>query len=229
MDAEAVGDQHCADHQQEAQGQHDDGRVLVDEVSQGVRGQQHDDDGDDHGHHHDRHVIGHADRRQDGVDREDQVQQDDLDDGRTDVVDDDVLLVLLQHVVRRGDVDGVVDFLGGFPHQEQTAGDQDQVAPAEGGIEALAMDAQVEDGRRQADDPADGGQQTQAHDQGQTNADAAGALAMLGRQLVRQDRDEDQVVDAEHDLHDHQGHKSRPGGGVAQQGGYAFKHRGSRL
>ncbi|MNE27089.1 hypothetical protein D3C80_1204830 [compost metagenome] len=229
MDAEAVGDQDGADHQQEAEGQHDHGRVLVDEVGQGVRGQQHDQDGDDHGDHHDRHVIGHADGGQDGVDREDQVQQDDLDDGRTDVVDDDVLLVLLQHVVRRGDVDGVVDFLGGFPHQEQTAGDQDQVAPAEGGVEALAVEAQVEDRRRQADDPADGGQQGQAHDQGQTDADPARALTMLGRQLVRQDRDEDQVVDAEDDFHDHEGHEGRPGGRIAQQGSYAFKHRGSRM
>ncbi|MNN79536.1 hypothetical protein D3C81_1961890 [compost metagenome] len=91
------------------------------------------------------------------------------------------------------------------------------------------MEAQVEDGRGQADDPANGGQQGQTHDQGQADADAARALTMLGRQLVRQDRDEDQVVDAEHDFHHHQGHEGGPGGGVAQQGSYAFKHRGSRL
>ena len=64
---------------------------------------------------------------------------------------------------------------------------------------------------------------------GRAQADAAGALAMLGRQLVRQDRDEDQVVDAEDDFHDHEGHEGRPGGRIAQQGSYAFKHRGSRM
>jgi len=33
-------------------------------------------------------------------------------------------------------------------------------------------------------------------------------------QLVRQDRDEHQVVDAEHDLHHHQGDQRGPGRGV---------------
>jgi hypothetical protein len=34
MEAHAVGDQRHADHQQEAQRQHDDGRVLGDEVGE---------------------------------------------------------------------------------------------------------------------------------------------------------------------------------------------------
>uniref|UniRef100_A0A0N4ZGU8 LigA n=1 Tax=Parastrongyloides trichosuri TaxID=131310 RepID=A0A0N4ZGU8_PARTI len=226
MDAEAVGDQHRADHQQEAQGQHDHSRVLVDEVGQRIGRQQHHGHGGDDGHHHDRHVLGHAHGRQDGVDREDQVQNDDLEDGCADVIDDDVLLVLLQQVVRRGGVDGVVDLLGGLPQQEETACDQDKVAPGEGGVEGLAVEAQVEHGLGQADDPADGGQQAQAHDQGQADADTARALTMFRGQLVRQDRNEDQVVDPQHHLHDHQGHKGRPGGRIGQQRGYALKHRG---
>src|SRR5690606_15347510 len=226
---EAVCDQHGADHQQEAQGQHDHGRVLVDEVGQRIGGQQHDGHGGYDGHHHDGHVFGHADGGQDRIDREDQVQQDDLEDGRADVVEDDVLLVLLQQIVRRGGVDRVVDLLRGLPQQEQAAGDQDQVAPGEGGVEGLAVEAQVEHGLSQADDPADGGQQAQTHDQGQADADAARALAVLGRELVGEDRDEDQVVDPQHDLHDHQSHEGRPGGGVAEERGYAFKHRVSRM
>jgi hypothetical protein len=224
MHAEAVGDQHRADHQQEAQRQHDDGRILVDEVRQRVGGQQHAQHGEDDGDHHDRHVIGHADRGQDGVDREHQVQQDDLEDRRADVVDHDVLLVLLQKVVGRGRVDRVVDLLRRLPHQEQAAGDQDQVAPAEGGVEAFAGQAQVEDRRRQADDPADRRQQAQSHDQGQADADPARPLPVLGGQFVRQDGDEDQVVDPQHDLHDHQGDQGRPGGGVAENGAEAFEH-----
>ena len=39
------------------------------------------------------------------------------------------------------------------------------------------------------------------HDESGANAEATGLLPVLRRQLVRQDRDEDQVIDAEHDLH----------------------------
>ena len=39
---------------------------------------------------------------------------------------------------------------------------------------------------------------------------------MLG-QLVGQDGDEDQVVDAEHDFHDHQGGERHPRGGIGEQ------------
>ena len=75
------GDQRHADHQQETQGQHDHGGVLVDEVRHRVRRQHHHCDRDDHSRDHDRHVVGHADSRDDGVDRKDQVQQQDLEDG----------------------------------------------------------------------------------------------------------------------------------------------------
>ena len=37
------------------------------------------------------------------------------------------------------------------------------------------------------------------------------------RQLVGQDRDEDQVVDAEHHFHHDEGRKGDPGGGVGRQ------------
>ena len=50
--AEAVRDQDHADHQQEAQGQHDQAGIVVDEVGQGIGGDQHnahrDYDGGDH-------------------------------------------------------------------------------------------------------------------------------------------------------------------------------------
>ena len=91
-----------------------------------------------------------------------------------------------------------------------------------------ALDAKVEDRRGEADDPADGGQKGQTHDQGQANPDTACALAMFGGQFVRQDRDEDQVVDAQNHLHHHQGDQSRPGGRVVEEGG-EVEHRGVAL
>ncbi len=117
-----------------------------------------------------------------------------------------------------------MDFLGRFPQQEQAAGDQDQVADREGRLEArLAMriesagQAEVEHRHGHAGDPRDGRQQAEAQDQRQADADAADLDPLVLGQLVRQDRDEDEVVDAEHHLHHDQGGERRPGGGVGKE------------
>ena len=54
--------------------------------------------------------------------------------------------------------------------------------------------------RGQLHDDRDGGEQNQPHDQRRADAQPAGAHLLLLRQLVGQDRDEDQIVDAEHHL-----------------------------
>jgi hypothetical protein len=110
-------------------------------------------------------------------------------------------------------IDAVVDLLGRLPEQEQAAGDQDHVLPREGVVHDR------EDRRGQADDPGDHRQQGQAHHQRQRDADAADPLPVLGRQLVRQDRDEDQIVDPQHDFHDDEGDKGGPGGWIGQECG----------
>jgi hypothetical protein len=68
----------------------------------------------------------------------------------------------------------------------------------------------------QADDEGQGRQQRQTHDQRQRYPDPAHPGALMFRQLVRQDRDENQVVDAKHDLHHNQCDKRRPCGGIAE-------------
>ena len=87
-----------------------------------------------------------------------------------------------------------------------------------------------EDRLGHADDEGDGGEQDQPHDQRGGNADATGLYAVLFRQLVGQDRDEDQVVDAEDHLHGDQRHHGRPafgGGQEGEVGGEEFGHGGS--
>ena len=106
-------------------------------------------------------------------------------------------------------IDGVVDLLRRLPEQEQAAGDEDQVAPGEG----LAED--LEDRLGELDDVGDRAQQPEAQDESEADADAPGLGLMLRRQLVRQDRDEDEVVDAEHHLHHDQRGEGGPGGGIA--------------
>ncbi len=79
--------------------------------------------------------------------------------------------------------------------------------------------------RGHADDIGDGREQDQPHDQRGGNAEPARPRAMLGRQLVRQDRDEDQVVDTENDLHRDQRHHRGPAlrtGQESEMGGEKF-------
>src|SRR3546814_9351182 len=58
-----------------------------------------------------------------------------------------------------------------------------------------ARDAEIEYRRGHADDPRDHRQQRQPHDQREADADAAHLAALPFGKLVRQDRDEDEVID----------------------------------
>src|SRR3546814_7096359 len=60
--------------------------------------------------------------------------------------------------------------------------------------------SEIEYRRGHADDPRDHRQQRQPHDQREADADAAHLAALPFGKLVRQDRDEDEVIDAEHHL-----------------------------
>ena len=220
MHAEAVRDQHGADHQQEAQRQHHHGRIPLDEIRHRIRGEQHHQHRRDHRNHHHRQMLGHAHGGQDGIDREDEVQHQDLRDRRAE---GHRLAPDVQEIVIGVRIDIVMDFLGSLPHQEQPARDQNQVAPGKLRLEGrLPMRPrrprypQVEDGRRQPHQPGDHRQQGQPQKQRQADADAARLLLLMLGQLVGQDRDEDEVVDAEHDLHHHKGDEGRPHGGIGE-------------
>ena len=71
--------------------------------------------------------------------------------------------------------------------------------------------------RGQPDQPGQHEQEPDAHEHREEQADAPRELAPLGRQLVDQDRDEDDVVDAEHELERGQRGKGDPGFGTAEQ------------
>ena len=105
MKAETVGDQRHADHQEEAQRQHQNGRIAVDERRQRPHGDHHHPDRHDDGYDHDRKILGHADGRDDAVDREDDVDHDDLDEAR-DEAERRSRLFVVTLVIR---IDAVVD------------------------------------------------------------------------------------------------------------------------
>ncbi|MOA25793.1 hypothetical protein D3C78_1465420 [compost metagenome] len=60
MQTKAFGDQAKADHQQEAQAQHHNSRMRINEVGQRFGSHQHHHHGDDNGGHHNRQVVHHA-------------------------------------------------------------------------------------------------------------------------------------------------------------------------
>ena len=137
-------------------------RVRLDEGGDRARGRHQHDHRQDHRHRHDPDLVGHADRGDDAVDREYQVDDRDLGHHRREVGQHPgtgLALVALERAV---------DLLGRLVDQEQPAGGQDQI---------LARDAvpeQLEQRLGQADDPADEEQQHQPREQRQGHADIAG-------------------------------------------------------
>jgi hypothetical protein len=111
--AEAIGDQHRADHQQEAQSEHDHRGVAVDEVRKRISSDQHHAHGDDHGGHHDRNLVGHPDGSEDRIDGEDHVERDDLHDRRAEA--DRGLALLVERLAGGLVIDAVMDLLGRLP------------------------------------------------------------------------------------------------------------------
>jgi hypothetical protein len=94
------------------------------------------------------------------------------------------------------------DFVRGLVEQEQAAEQEHQVAPADGLAEHREQIG------RQAHHPAEREQEQQARQHREAQPQLAGLVALLGRQAADQDRDEDDVVDAQDDF---QGGEHREG------------------
>src|SRR5690606_2723565 len=92
----------------------------------------------------------------------------------------------------------LMQLAGGLEQQEQATQQQDQVAPRE------TERANGEQRRGQGNQPGDDGQQTQTHDQRQRQADQASTVTLMRGKFIGQNRDKDQVVDAENNLQHHQ-------------------------
>ena len=180
-----------------------EGRVLMNAVS-GLEANEHRRHRDDHRGHHDVELVDHADRGDDRVEREHRVEHHDLRHDRPEG--------RMRRAGRLAAVpalDPVVDLGGRLDQQEHAAGDQDQVAP--GDLEA----PEREHRRGERHHPGDARQQREPHDQRERQADDARAVALLRRQLVGQDGDEDQVVDPQHDLEGDQREKPDPDGRIS--------------
>ena len=97
--------------------------MAADEISHRPGEDLHKTDGDHDGDDHDHHIIHHAHGGDDGIEREDDVQDRDLDeDGpKHRLPFAGIMLCFFDSF------DFVVEFLGAFPKKEEAAEDEDQV------------------------------------------------------------------------------------------------------
>ena len=196
---DTVGDQRRADQQQEAQRQHLDRRVPIDEGGERSRRGDHDQHGDDDRRRHHPQLVRHPDRGDHAVEREHDVEHHDLRDdagkARRGPGGAGVLVLALEPFV---------DLARALVEQKQPAGDQDDVAPGEPALE------QLEYRRRQPDDPGDRREQREAGQHRQRQPEPPRQIPPVLRQPADQDRDKDEIVDAEHDLERGQRHETGP-------------------
>lgn len=109
------------------------------------------------------------------------------------------------------DLELVVHLVGGLADEEQPAPEEDEVPAGE------HVTKHAEQGLREAHHPGDREQEPEAHDERQGEPDSASGRLLLDRELAREDRDEDHVVDPEHDLHRRQREEADPGVGLGER------------
>ena len=126
MVAKAFCDQHHTDHHQKTQSQHLDRGVGVNKLANTLGKQHHQTQRNDDCCNHDAHIVDHTHGGDDGVKRKHQVDEHDLhNDGRHIRFGIDVRWRLV--AFKR-----MVNFTRAFPNKEQTASEQNQIAPRKG-------------------------------------------------------------------------------------------------
>src|SRR5262249_29980956 len=184
--------QHHPDEQQEGQREDLDARVPLDEAAHRPRRHQHHEHRQHHGDDHDRHLVGHADRGDHRVEREHDVEQEDLGQDQPE----DGTRPGTRDLVVRPSLDLLVNLARRLVDEEQAAAQQDEVA---------SRDVPVSHGDQRLGEPHDPRNREEKQDadaQGQGDAEPARELLLAHRQLRHQDRNEHDVVHAEDDLDD---------------------------
>src|SRR5207249_5680311 len=123
--AHAVGHQHRADEEQERQREDLHARVTIDAAGHSAHAGQHHEHGDHHGGDHHLEPVGHADGGDHRVEREDDVEQEDLRQHGHE------LRAAGARTLDVLDLELVVDLPRRLADEEQAAADQDQIAPRE--------------------------------------------------------------------------------------------------
>ena len=157
--------------------------------------QHHDGHGRRDGQHHHRHMVHHAYRGNDGVQRKHGIQHQNLNDDLPEA-----RLAVLLAVVEKLPFQPLVQFHGALEEQKGPPAHEDDIPP--GKIPAPPAEQRL----RQAHDPGNGRQQHQPAQKG--------LPPPLLRQPLGQNGNKDKVVDAQHHLKQYQGAQTGPGRGI---------------
>ena len=206
MKAEAFGQKREADHQKEGETEHHHGRVIVDESREGTARRHHDDHRDHDGGAHDAEVVDHAHRGDDGVDGEDGVEEENLGDDHPEA--------------RRSPAFGFgvgerfeafVEFRRGLEEEKDAASEQNEVPPGK------RMPPNREDRGRERDKPGHDGKEPQTHHEREAESGVQCTVLLCDGELLGEDGNENEIVDAEDDFQNDEGEKSNPEGGIKEK------------
>ncbi|CUX52098.1 hypothetical protein AGR13a_Lc110331 [Agrobacterium genomosp. 13 str. CFBP 6927] len=199
METETFDDEAEADHQEKTKAENDHGRMFRHECHQRFRCRHHHGHGHADGGDHHPEIIDHADGGDDAIQREDGIEHDDLhDDLPEDRMDH---LALFRFVVT---LQPLVQLHRSLGEKESATENEDEIASGEGEF------CDGEERPCQRNDPGNRKQQQDAHDERQGQADEPRPVALVRRQLVGEDRNEDEVVDAEDNFEDDKSNEADP-------------------
>ena len=167
VEAEPLGDEAAADHQQEREAEHHHRRMTVDKVRERTARGNHHDHGDHDGTHHHVEVVDHADGGDDGVEREDRVKKQDLGD---DDPEAGPAAAVLFRVRQR--LEALVQLGRGLEEQEEAAAQKDQVPERE------RVSPDREDGVGEGHEPRHDGEKAQTHRERKSEAHVEGLVLL---------------------------------------------------
>src|ERR1041385_172745 len=168
--------------------------MLLNKAADGPGEEHHDAYRHDHSNDHNDYFIYNTNRGKDRVEREDDIQQDDLENG---ALERDAGVLFLIGFLAVFALHFVVDLHGAFCDEEQSAEAQDEVAAAE---RHCVLHEEIlgycEQGFSKCDDPGDTEEEANTNYHGQCETHITGTCTVFFGELVRYNGDEYDVVDA---------------------------------
>lgn len=194
LDMHRFGDKVDTDHDEEGKSENFDGGMLFNEVSDWIGKCEHDADRDNDGGNHDFDVFHHSDSGDDAIERKHYVEDHDLDDhageGNRCCIGFCFGMTLKF----------VMNFLDGFPDEEKTAEEEDEVFA--GGFEwaDYKFVAAELNWFGEGHDPAEGEKEQDSGDESGGEAELSGFFTLFLGKFSAEDRNENDVINSENDF-----------------------------
>ena len=223
VDAQRIEHEQDADHGDERKGQYLHFGIAVDELGNRVDEHHHDDHSGDDRDDHDDEVVGQAHGRDDRVDGKHDVHDHDGADCLRQAYALAISALASARLVDIGKRNRSVQLGKPLVNKIRPADEQHEIANREPVRPKAEIDRKQ--GRDQMNEIRRHAQEQDAHDHGAGKAELAADMALLGREALRRDGDEHNVVHPEHDFQKHQGHERDPGFSRCKYG--QIEHRSS--